>query len=72
LFLTSIISIISPTNYGENIIYQTANSYHNIAIYEDENIRVFTQNLGYSSGINKNTKESYFQYIKEIKKKLLE
>jgi hypothetical protein len=53
-------------------LYQTANSYHNIIIYESEDKRLFTQNLWYSSGIDKNTKESFFNYIKEIKQKIIE
>jgi spermidine synthase len=52
-------------------LYQKANSYHNIIIFEDENRRIFTQNLWYSSGIDINTKESFFSYIKEIKQKLI-
>lgn len=71
-FLFSVISITTPKNYNENILYQTANSYHNIIIYEDENNRIFSQNSGYASGINKETKESYFKYIKEIKQKLVD
>lgn len=65
-------SIIAKTQYIWNIIFAKSNSYHNIYIIEDgEWKRIFSQNLWYSSGIDIKTKESYFNYIKEIKSQIL-
>lgn len=57
----------------EKYIFSKANSYHNIDIYETSEWNIiFSQNGWYSSGINKKTKESFFEYIKEIKQRVLE
>lgn len=82
IFISSFISIIilifslfiifSKNFSGENIIYKTANSYQDIEIYETEKERIFALNWWYSSGIDIETKESFFGYIQEIKKNILE
>lgn len=57
----------------ENVIFQKSNSYHNIKIFDyEENKRVFSQNEWFSSWIYNDKKESFFQYIIEIKKDILE
>jgi len=56
---------------NNNILYKKANSYHNITVANiDNNKRVLFQNLGYASGIDLSTKESFFKYIIEIKSQL--
>ncbi len=57
----------------KNIIYKEANSYHNIQVVENEkNQRILLQNHWYASGINIDSWESYFKYIKEIKSRILD
>jgi len=59
-----------------NVIFQKANSYHNIKIYDinnkDWNKRIFSLDWWYSSWINLETKESFFKYIREVEKKVVE
>lgn len=72
VFSCGIFKIFQWNNSNPNILYETANSYHNIMIYETGNTRIFSQNMWYSSGIDIMTKESFFSYIIEIKEKLLQ
>ncbi|RAL55703.1 hypothetical protein BLD25_04165 [Candidatus Gracilibacteria bacterium GN02-872] len=73
IFFLSIILIIKPDSLSKNSLFKIANSYHDIEIYDtNENTRIFSMNGGYSSGIDKTTKESFFNYIKEIKKNISE
>lgn len=62
--------------WNNNIIFQKANSYHNIKIYdinnESWNKRIFSLEWGYSSWIDLETKESFFKYIKEVESKVVE
>lgn len=57
-----------------NTLYETANAHHNIRIADDTlyNERVFFQNGAYSSGIDIDTKDSFFEYIIEARKKVEE
>ncbi|PZM86652.1 hypothetical protein DLH72_00360 [Candidatus Gracilibacteria bacterium] len=71
ILFSSLILIFSKNLAIENIIYKTANSYQDIEIYEQDGNRIFALNGGYSSGIDIKTKESFFWYIKEIKKNIL-
>lgn len=73
LLIFSITFILSPINLKENIIFKKANSYHNIIIYnnEDNSKKIFTQNSGFSSGIETETKQSFFKYIIEIKNQII-
>lgn len=58
--------------YPQNLIYSHSNSYHDIVIYDTQNNkRVFSQNGGYASGIDKVSKESFFDYINETKQQIL-
>lgn len=73
IFFLSIILIIKPDSLSKNSLFKIANSYHDIEIYDtNENTRIFSMNWWYSSGIDKTTKESFFNYIKEIKKNISE
>lgn len=73
IFLLSIMLIFTKELLNNNILYKKANSYHNIIVANiDKNRRVLFQNSGYSSGINLDTKESFFKYIIEIKENLIE
>ena len=73
IFFLSIILIIKPDSLSKNSLFKIANSYHDIEIYDTkENTRIFSMNWWYSSGIDKTTKESFFNYIKEIKKNISE
>lgn len=77
LVLSVIVMIISLILMSFNInnksiIFSQANSYHNIVIYDYEDKRIFSQNSWFASGIDINTKESFFKYIIEIKNKLVE
>ncbi|MDD3144996.1 MAG: fused MFS/spermidine synthase [Candidatus Gracilibacteria bacterium] len=74
LLIFSIFFILSPINLNENIIFKKANSYHNIIIYnnEDNTRKIFTQNSGFSSGIETGTKKSFFKYIIEIKEQIIQ
>lgn len=57
---------------SEGTLFQKANAYHNIRIFEDEETskRYFLMNDAFSSGIDTNSKESFFWYIREVKKQL--
>ena len=73
IFFLSIILVIKPDSLSKNSLFKIANSYHDIEIYDtNENTRIFSMNWWYSSGIDKTTKESFFNYIKEIKKNISE
>lgn len=53
---------------NQKIIFQKANSYHNIIVYDNSNNqRIFSLNNAYSSWIDVDSKQSFFKYIKEIK-----
>lgn len=72
IFFLWIFLIISPS---KNLwfIYEKANSYHNIKIFDsNNNKRIFMQNAWFASGLDLETGESYFEYIKEIKSKIIE
>lgn len=72
IFVLWIFLIISPS---KNLwfIYEKANSYHNIKIFDsNNNTRIFMQNAWFASGLDLETGESYFEYIKEIKSKIIE
>jgi len=72
IFLLSLIGLSMKELLAKDILFKKANAYHNIVIYETkDNKRIFAQNNWFSSGINISTKESFFPYIKEIKKNIL-
>jgi len=58
------------------IIFEKANSYHNIKIYDVENKdwkkRIFSLDWGYSSWIDLKDKKSFFEYIEEVENKVIE
>ena len=67
------ISIILTKDFTEKYtIYKTANSYHDIEIFESNWKRIFSLNWWLSSWIDINTKDSFFFYIEEIKKNILQ
>jgi len=73
VFLFSSLLLSSQWYQSKNIIYKEANSYHNIQVVENEkNQRILLQNHWYASGINIDSWESYFKYIKEIKSRILD
>lgn len=73
LFILSFFMIYVKENIAENILYKTANSYQDIQVVNlSENRRIFALNWWFSSWIDLDTKESFFNYIKEIKKNILE
>ncbi len=59
-------------NKNSKILFEKANAYHNIKIYDADEKRIFSINWSYSSGINLDNKKSFFWYIKETEKKLYE
>lgn len=67
----TIVIIISERKLEKWIIFEKANSYQNIQIFENEEKKLFLLNWWFSSWIDKKTKESFFWYIKEIKKNIL-
>lgn len=71
VFVLSLAIFINWEKLKEWFIFKTANSYHDIEIFENDEKRLFLMNKWFSSGIDKNTKESFFGYIKEIKKNIL-
>ena len=62
--------------WNNNIIFQKANSYHNIKIYDIENStwknRIFSLDWWYSSWIDLESRESFFEYIREVENKVVE
>lgn len=71
IFVLSIWILFTKQINHQWVIYKISNSYHNIEIFEKWEKRLFLQNNWHSSGINISTKESYFNYIIEIKKQIL-
>lgn len=72
IFIFCLFLIFSKEEKKQNIIFQKANSYHNINIYETKNKqRIFWLNWWYSSWIKIETKQSFFGYIKEIKNEII-
>jgi len=59
-------------NINKNILFKTSNAYHDIMIYDIQDKRIFSINNGYSSWINRNTKNSFFKYIQEWVSKIKE
>lgn len=73
VFLLSIMLMTSKELLNKNVLFKKANSYHNIIVANIEwNRRVLFQNAGYASGIDLNTWNSFFKYIIEIKKHLID
>lgn len=72
IILYSVI-LMSDIKLNSNTIYKTSNAYHTIEIYNNEyNQRIFSMDGAYSSGINIENSESFFYYIREIKKQIIE
>jgi hypothetical protein len=63
---------ILPHNRTPYNLFQKANSYHNISIYDNGENRIFSLNSWYSSGIDRTTKRSFFSYVIEVEEKLKE
>lgn len=71
----SISAIILQWN-SDQFIFQKANSYHTIKIYDIsnkvDNKRIFSLNWWYSSWIDLGSRKSFFKYIQEVEAKILE
>lgn len=72
ILILSLSIIFSEKKFLNWVLFKTANSYQDIEIYEQDWKRIFALNWWYSSGIEIETKESFFGYIKEIKKNILQ
>lgn len=72
LFILSIFLLFRTSALPSNILFQRANAHHSIMIYEQWERRIFSMNGWLSSGMNRTTKESYFRYIEELKRIILE
>lgn len=74
LYFNIVFDLNNMTN--KFIIFEKANSYHNIKIYDIENElwkkRIFSLEWWYSSWIDLKDKKSFFEYIKEVEERVIE
>lgn len=71
-FASSILFLSYKEELQQNMLYKSANAYHDIQITDwNNNLRIFSLNQAYSSGIDHLTKQSFFQYIIELKQQII-
>lgn len=73
LVVMYLLMLLWDIGLGKNTIYKTSNAYHTIEIYNtDQDQRIFSMDGAYSSWIEIETWESFFNYIKEIKNQIID